>query len=64
VLVAVHPWATVSVDGRPVGETPQDLPLPAGRHRLRAAHPTIGAAELEVDVEPGRRLTWHPALRR
>jgi serine/threonine-protein kinase len=62
VLVSVHPWATVSVDGQPVGETPQDLRLPAGPHRLRAAHPTFGAAEVEVEVEPGRRLAWHPTL--
>jgi tRNA A-37 threonylcarbamoyl transferase component Bud32 len=62
VLVSVHPWATVSVDGQPVGETPQDLRLPAGRHRLRAAHPTFGEAEVEVVIEPGRRLAWHPSL--
>jgi serine/threonine-protein kinase len=64
VHVAAHPWASVSVDGRPVGETPQDLRLTAGRHRLRAAHPTFGAAELEVEVEAGRHLTWHPTLTR
>jgi hypothetical protein len=52
------------VDGRPVGETPQDLRLTAGRHRLRASHPTFGAAELEVEVEAGRRLSWHPTLTR
>jgi serine/threonine-protein kinase len=64
VVITVHPWAAVAVDGRPVGETPQDLRLPAGPHRLRAQHPALGAAELEVVVEPGRRLDWHPALRR
>ncbi len=64
VVITVHPWATVAVDGQPVGETPQDLRLPAGRHRLRAQHPELGAAELEVAVEPGRRLDWHPSLSR
>jgi serine/threonine-protein kinase len=64
VVVTVHPWASVVVDGRPVGETPQDLRLPAGPHRLRAQHPALGTAELEVVVEPGRRLDWHPALGR
>lgn len=64
VVVTVHPWANVLVDGRPAGETPQDLRLPAGRHHLRVQHPALGAAELEVAVEAGRRLDWHPALTR
>jgi serine/threonine-protein kinase len=64
VVVTVHPWASLTVDARAVGETPQDLRLPAGRHRLRATHPTFGAAEIELTVEPGRRLTWHPTLSR
>ncbi len=64
VTVAVHPWATVLVDGQAVGETPRALRLSAGPHRLRAVHPAIGAADLEVVVEPGRRLTWRPALTR
>jgi serine/threonine-protein kinase len=64
VVITVHPWAAVTVDGQPVGETPQDLRLPAGRHRLRAQHPALGLAELEVALEPGRRLDWHPSLTR
>jgi len=64
VVVSVHPWATVAVDGRSLGETPQDLLLAAGRHRLRAQHPTFGSAELELVVEPGRRVDWHPRLTR
>jgi serine/threonine protein kinase len=64
-LVRVHatPWATVSADGTRIGETPRDLRLGAGSHRLRAEHPTLGAAELTLTVEPGRRLLWRPALK-
>jgi hypothetical protein len=64
VVVTVHPWAVVSVDGRTVGETPQDLRLPAGPHRLSVQHPDLGAAELVLALQPGRRLDWHPALGR
>jgi serine/threonine-protein kinase len=65
-LVRVHvvPWAVVRVDGVAVGETPQELALPAGRHLLRVEHPALGSAELELAVEPGRRLLWRPALKR
>ncbi|MCM2334432.1 MAG: protein kinase [Anaeromyxobacteraceae bacterium] len=64
VVVSAHPWASLWVDGQPVGETPRELLLPVGRHMLRAAHPTFGEAEVEVEVLPGRRLDWTPALTR
>jgi hypothetical protein len=63
VRVHVVPWAVVKVDGIPVGETPQDLRLLAGSHRLRAEHPVLGSAEIELSVEPGRRQLWRPALK-
>jgi serine/threonine-protein kinase len=65
-LVRVHvvPWAVVRVDGVAVGETPQELRLKAGGHLLRVEHPALGAAELELAVEPGRRQLWRPALKR
>ena len=65
-LVRVHvvPWAVVRVDGVSVGETPQELRLRAGSHRLRAEHPALGSAELVVVVEPGRGQLWRPALQR
>jgi hypothetical protein len=62
VAVRVHPWATVSVDGVRIGETPQDLRLQAGRHAVVASHPTLGAVTLQVEVTPGRRVAWHPDL--
>jgi hypothetical protein len=64
VQVHVVPWALVTVDGVTAGETPLELRLPAGTHRLRVEHPALGAAELEVDVEPGRRQLWRPALKK
>ena len=63
VRVHVVPWAVVKVDGISVGETPQDLRLLAGSHRLRAEHPVLGSAEIELSVEPGRRQLWRPALK-
>lgn len=64
VRVHVVPWAVVQVDGRVVGETPRELRLGAGVHRLRVEHPALGSAELELDVVPGRRQLWRPALKR
>jgi len=60
----VVPWAVVRVDGVPVGETPQDLKLRAGSHRLRVEHPALGSAELDLVVEPGLRQLWRPSLKR
>jgi hypothetical protein len=54
----------VKVDGVTVGETPQELRLRAGTHRVRAEHPALGAADVELAVEPGRRQLWRPALKR
>jgi len=34
-IVAVRPWASVSIDGRRYGETPVHIKLPAGRHRVQ-----------------------------
>ena len=37
------PWATVSVDGKPVGETPlANLALPIGPHEVTFRHPMLG----------------------
>jgi tRNA A-37 threonylcarbamoyl transferase component Bud32 len=62
--VNATPWAQVTVDGRAVGETPLTVPLPPGRHRVRAVHPSLGAAETTLDVREGLRSAWTPALRR
>jgi hypothetical protein len=37
------PWATVSIDGSPVGETPiGNLSIPAGEHEIVFRHPELG----------------------
>ncbi len=64
VRVHVVPWAVVKVDGVTVGETPRELRLRAGTHRVRVEHPALGAADLELVVEPGSRQLWRPALKR
>ncbi len=62
--VNATPWARVVVDGRPMGETPLELSLPAGKHRLRAVHPSYGSSEALVEIRAGRRSNWTPTLRR
>jgi hypothetical protein len=61
--VNATPWARVLVDGRLVGDTPRELRLPAGRYRVLAVHPARGAAEALLEVRPGERRSWQPALR-
>jgi hypothetical protein len=36
------PYAQVAIDGVARGDTPLDLSLPAGRHRLELINPQIG----------------------
>jgi hypothetical protein len=64
-LLAVNasPWATLTIDGAPVGDTPREWRLPAGRYHLRASHPTRGTAEASVEVRPGERIAWQPRLK-
>jgi tRNA A-37 threonylcarbamoyl transferase component Bud32 len=62
--VNATPWAQISVDGRSAGETPVTLTLPAGRHKVRAVHPSFGARETVVEIRSGRRSTWTPRLTR
>ena len=56
--VSATPWATVRVDGRPVGNTPiRQLTLPAGVHQLVLENPPLGArVERRVRVAPGEAL--------
>jgi hypothetical protein len=58
------PWATVFVEGRRIGDTPRELRLAAGRYRVRLAHPTLGEVEESIEVSPGARRRWEPALGR
>lgn len=37
--IAARPWAAVWIDGKPHGETPVQVRLAPGRHRVQLAHP-------------------------
>ncbi|HVP67440.1 MAG TPA: serine/threonine-protein kinase [Anaeromyxobacteraceae bacterium] len=63
-FVNTVPWAEVRVDGRPVGDTPRELRLGAGRHRLRLSHPSLGSLERVVEVRAGERVRFEPVLSR
>jgi len=56
-LVVVRPWADVSVDGVPRGQTPlARLSLPAGPHAVLLTHPDYQPWPRRVTIEPGRTL--------
>jgi len=53
-LVLVRPWADVSVDGVPVGQTPlAAIPLAAGPHQVLLNHPEFQPYPRRVTVRPG-----------
>lgn len=60
--VNVSPWGSLEVDGRPVGDTPREVRLAAGPHRVRVVHPRLGSAEATVRIVAGRRTGWYPRL--
>jgi serine/threonine-protein kinase len=59
-LVVARPWADVSVDGVPRGQTPlARIPLPAGPHAVLLTHPDYQPYPRRVTIRPGEtfRLT-------
>ncbi len=53
-LVLVTPWADVSVDGLPRGQTPlARIPLPPGPHDVRLSHPEFAPFPRRVVIRPG-----------
>jgi hypothetical protein len=58
-ILAVNatPWARVRVNGHAVGETPLEVRLPAGRHRVRIDRKGRPAVDELVLVEAGARAT-------
>jgi hypothetical protein len=59
------PWATVSVDGREVGETPLGaVELSAGPHVVVFSHPQFGQRRQEVTVRAGETTRVSVDLRR
>jgi hypothetical protein len=56
-LVVVDPWASVSVDGRPLGDTPLGrIPLEPGRHDVVLTHPHFEPFRRRVMIRPGETL--------
>ena len=49
------PWGFVRVNGHAVGDTPQELRLPAGRHRVRIERKGHRSIDELVTVKPGAR---------
>jgi len=53
-LVVVTPWADVSIDGVPVGQTPlKALPLPPGTHAVLLTHPAYQPYPRRVAIRSG-----------
>jgi type II secretory pathway predicted ATPase ExeA len=56
VSINARPWATIWIDGEPVGETPlAELPLAPGPHRFAAHLPDGRIVEREVEIGPESR---------
>jgi serine/threonine protein kinase len=56
-LVVVRPWADVSVDGVPVGETPlKEIPLEPGPHQVLLTHPDYQPYPRRVSIRSGETL--------
>jgi PEGA domain-containing protein/protein kinase-like protein len=55
--VSSRPWASVAIDGRPMGDTPLlGLILSPGRHQVRLTRDGFEPRELTVDVAPGQTV--------
>ena len=53
--VVATPWADVSVDGRPIGQTPMSrVRVTAGAHSVRFSHPEYGSFDREVEIGSGQ----------
>lgn len=57
-VVLAKPWATLFLDGKPVGETPYRVSIPAGRHTLRIVNEERGKDEwVTVTIVAGQTTT-------
>jgi hypothetical protein len=64
VNVNALPWASVSIDGAPVGDTPlANLALAAGPHDVVFKHPEFGERRVKVTVTAGTPLRVSTDLR-
>jgi serine/threonine-protein kinase len=57
----IRPYATVTIDGRPVGDTPLPVQvLSVGHHKVRLVNPTLGKdVLLDVQIRPGENTLKH-----
>jgi hypothetical protein len=53
--VNATPWGLVRVNGHEVGDTPQSMKLPAGRHRVRIERKGHRTVDELVTVKAGKR---------
>jgi eukaryotic-like serine/threonine-protein kinase len=59
------PWASISIDGRDVGETPLGgVELRPGTHDVAFTHPTLGQRRQQVTVRSGAATRISVDLRR
>jgi hypothetical protein len=59
VQVQAHPWATIYIDGKLVGETPLgDLPVQPGLREFRAEMPDGRKLTKRVQVSSGTRVLF------
>ncbi len=55
--VSTWPWGTLSLDSRPLGDTPLlELPVPAGTHRVRIERDGFQPFERVITLAPGQHL--------
>jgi serine/threonine-protein kinase len=57
-VLQATPWAIVSIDGVPIGETPREVRIRAGAFEVRALHPDFGERRSQIKVGPGERVLW------
>ena len=53
--VNATPWGLVRVNGHEIGDTPQSIRLPAGRHRVRIERKGHRTVDELVTVKAGKR---------
>ncbi len=61
--IDASPWATISVDGKPIGQTPLvGVPIAAGDHTIKAVGAKGATTTFRIHVEPGatvrKKVTW------
>jgi hypothetical protein len=63
--VNAAPWASVQIDGRPVGDTPLGkIEVSAGSHEVVFTHPELGERTVKVVVPPGNAVRVTADLRK